>query len=269
MNNNSKGDPKREPHREPLPREEYIEQAYFYRAVADRIKENGVAQELMTGLRDELLSTSKLPMAIEFLVCEMKFTGRMAPAMERLSHYFHPFQIYLIEQAEDDHARLEFTTAMRILEKEAEYRSRGPTPQGLFLYQFETLCRHRLGYDRGLRAIARDPIYDESWREWIDVVRREVGLIDFADLLYSRSEYFAAVLRREGREPAQAIALFGEKEGKIAFGNRRKDPLFLFAALERHLGYPPVPRPTVKKDAMELLPDLIRTVKRLEQQVKL
>ena len=37
--------------------------------------------------------------------------------------------------------------------------------------------------------------------------------------------------------------LFGEKEGKIARANRGRDPLYLFSALQRQLGYPEVPRP--------------------------
>jgi len=37
--------------------------------------------------------------------------------------------------------------------------------------------------------------------------------------------------------------LFGEKEGKIARANRGRDPMYLFAALQRQLGYPEVPRP--------------------------
>ena len=49
-----------------------------------------------------------------------------------------------------------------MLEREAEYRGQGASPQGIFLYQFETLCRNRLGYDRGLEAIAADSIFDEG-----------------------------------------------------------------------------------------------------------
>ena len=44
--------------------------------------------------------------------------------------------------------------------------------------------------------------------------------------------------------------LFSEKEGKIAQANRGRDPLHLFAALERQLGYPEVPRPR-RPDAAE------------------
>ena len=49
----------------------------------------------------------------------------------------------------------------------------------------------------------------------------------------------AAAARRRTVAPPEKPMLFGEKEGKIAWANRKKDPLYLFAALQRHLGYPP------------------------------
>ena len=52
--------------------------------------------------------------------------------------------------------RFDLRTAVEILRREAEYRTEKPTRQGLFLFQFEVLCRHRLGYDGGLAAIADD-----------------------------------------------------------------------------------------------------------------
>ena len=63
--------------------------------------------------------------------------------------------------------------------------------------------------------------------------------------------------------------LFGEKEGKIALANRRKDPLYLFAALQRHLGYPPVPRPAPADDTPQLIPQMMRRMERLETRIKL
>ena len=63
--------------------------------------------------------------------------------------------------------------------------------------------------------------------------------------------------------------LFGEKEGKIALANRRKDPLYLFAALQRHLGYPTVPRPAPVEEIPQLIPQLMRRVERLETRLKL
>ena len=37
-------------------------------------------------------------------------------------------------------------------------------------------------------------------------------------------------------------------EGRIAKANRGKDPLYMFAALERQLGYPEIPRPVPKDE---------------------
>ena len=69
----------------------------------------------------------------------------------------------------------------------------------------------------------------------------------------------------EGKGPF----LFGRKEGRIAMGNRRKEPLFLFGALQRHLGYPAVPRPKRKEQNKDAIPQLMRRVERLESRVKL
>ena len=63
--------------------------------------------------------------------------------------------------------------------------------------------------------------------------------------------------------------LFGEKEGKIAEANRKKDPVFLFSALARHLGYPGVPRPKPPGEIENAIPKLLRSVERLETRIKL
>ena len=78
---------------------------------------------------------------------------------------------------------------------------------------------------------------------------RQVGLIDLADLVYVRSPEYWRLEKRDallaGREDAgpNRVILFGDKEGRIARANRGKDPLFFFAALQRQLGYPIIPRP--------------------------
>ena len=56
------------------------------------------------------------------------------------------------------------------------------------MYQFEAICRNRLGYGDGLVAMADDPYYDADWRAYLDFVRQQVGVVDFADLVYLRSE---------------------------------------------------------------------------------
>jgi hypothetical protein len=63
--------------------------------------------------------------------------------------------------------------------------------------------------------------------------------------------------------------LFGEREGRIALANRRKDPLFLFSSLHRQLGYPEVPRPEIASVEQALLPQLARRMEQLENRLKL
>jgi hypothetical protein len=247
-----------------LDREEYVEQSYFYRTLRERMVQNMSTQDLLEAIRQEVLSTTKLPMALDFMASELRLTGGFASAMAKLSHYFAPFQTYLIQEAEKEEGRFDFRIALQILQREAEYRASGCSTQGLFLFHFEILCRNRLGYDRGLEAVARDPMYDDGWREWIRTVRRQVGIIDFADMIYVRSELY----RKQRGEPGKPV-LFGEKEGKIALANRRKDPLYLFSALARHLGYPTVPRHQREPSPEQVLPLLVRRVERLETRIKL
>lgn len=254
-----------------LDREEYIEQAYLFRVLCERLPQNMPLQELLLQTRDELLATTRLPMAVDFLRTELEHSGCIAPGMDRLAHYFTPFQTYLVREAEDDRGRFDLRVALAVLRAEAGYRAEGIRPQGLFLFQFETLCRNRLRYDRGLGAIAEDRSYSNEWREWILTVRSQVGLVDFADLLYLRSDYFQIQRKRRSGtdlEP-EASVLFGEKEGRIAHANRAKDPLYLFAALQRHLNYPAVPRPQPVDDSLQLIPRLMRRFERLEMRIKL
>ncbi|MBN1590143.1 MAG: hypothetical protein JW888_11555 [Pirellulales bacterium] len=244
--------------------EEFVEQAYFFRTLGERMQMDMSTQDLLESLRQEVLATTKLPMALEFMVQELRHTGGFATAMARLAHYFTPFQTFVVAEAESDTGRFDFRIATKILEKDADYRAKSPSVQGIFLYQFETLCRNRLGYDRGLEAMARDPAYDDAWREWILTVRRQIGIIDFADMIYVRSQHY---LRHHDR--VDKPILFGEKEGQIALANRRKDPLFLFSALQRHLGYPAVPRPAREKSVDDVLPQLQRRLKQVEMRLQL
>ena len=248
----------------PLDREEYIEQGYLFRTLRERMQQDISTQDLLRAVRQEILATTMLPFAVDYMVGELRMTGGFSTAMARLPHYFTPFQTYVVSEAEKAEGRFDFRIALEILQREVEYRAAGAAPQGIFLYQFETLCRNRLGYDRGLEAVAADPTYDDNWREWILTVRRQIGLIDFADMIYVRSRLYEA---KNGK--AEKPILFGEKEGRIALANRRKDPLFLFAALQRHLGYPTVPRPQPEDAQRFLLPVLQRRVERLESRLKL
>ncbi len=253
-----------------LERAEYVEQAYLFQLLRDRTGQQMPMQELLEQCEFELLSTTRLPMAVEYLLTELKHSGQMSPAMYKLAHYFTSFQSYLVQQAEQEAGRFTMETALHVMEAEAKYRAEGATPPGLFLFQFEALCRNRLNYDKGLTAISNDPFYDQPWSKWILMLRAQVGLVDLADLLFLASEEYrdrlvAAGESIEGKGPF----LFGQKEGQIAFGNRRKEPLFLFAGMQRHLGYPKVPRPLPPDANQELVPQLARRVERLEARIKL
>ena len=257
-----------------LEEEEYIEQAYFFRTFRERLEDNRPAQEVLRTVGEEILATTKLPMAIEFLAIEAERRGRMAGAMARLPHYFAAFQTFVIAQAEDDRSRFPFETALAVLQNEAEYRAGlherddplrtrraagvadvpAAEPAGLFTYQFEAIARNRLGYADGLDAMAADPLYQtaalgdslgHAWPRWIRGLPHRLGTADFADLMYARSWQAVEDVRRLRQEPdwqPEHAPLFGEQEGRIAKANRGRDPLYLFAALQRQLGYPAVPR---------------------------
>jgi hypothetical protein len=252
-----------------LPIEEYVEQAYFYKVVVERLGHNLPLQELLEQTKYELLASTKLPMAIDLMLAELKHHGQMSNGMALLKHYFVPFQTFLIAQAETDRGRFDYRTGLRILQAEAEYRSKNCNPQGLFFFQFEAISRNRLNYDRGLKAMSDDPVYTPQWRDWILIVRRQLGIIDLADMIYVRSQLYQDRRAAQGQTEPEAPVLFGLPEGKIAVANRRKDPLFLFAAMQRHLGYPYVPKLEAVDPLPSLIPQIQRRLERLESRIKL
>jgi len=254
----------------PLERVEYVEQAYMYQLLRERGAEEMPMQDLLEQVRYELLTTTNLPIAVDYLLTELKHSGQMSPAMYKLAHYFTPIQSYLVQQAEHETGRFTMETALEILEAEAKYRIAGASSPGLFFFHFEVLCRNRLNYDKGLTAISSDPMFDADWAKWILMLRAQVGLVDLADLLFLASEEYKFRLIEAGESlEGKGPFLFGRKEGRIALGNRRKEPLFLFSAMQRHLGYPTVPRPKPPNENRDAIPQLMRRVERLEQRIKL
>lgn len=252
-----------------LEREEYIEQAYFFHAFRERVMDGLPAQDVLGRVSEELLSTTRLPLAVSFLHSEMKTTGLMGPAMARISHYFSPFQAHVVGQAELDMSRFTMEQALLILEREAKYKADGPSIPGLFAFQFEAISRNRLGYGKGLDAMAQEPFFNEDWADYIGTLRARLGDVDFADLIYIRSAYFVTERQRLNPEYTPKYpTLFGEKEGKIARANRGRDPLFLFSALQRQLGYPEVPRPKRPDEAEARIALLEQRVTMLENRIK-
>jgi hypothetical protein len=253
-----------------LDREEHVEQAYFFRVLRERLAAGQSTQEVLERIDQEVLSTTRLPYAIQFLAAELKHSGLLSSGLARLGHYFTPFQAFVVRGTEDEARRFSTDTALLVLEREAEYRAGRVSPAGLFVYQFEVLCRNRLGYSEGLACLAADPYYDDAWKAYLDDLRSQVGLIDFADLIYLRSELYVQEQRRQAPDYEPPLPpLFGEKEGKIARANRGRDPLYLFAALQRQLGYPEVPRPRPRDDLSAKLEVLQGKLREMESRVKL
>ncbi|QDT43360.1 hypothetical protein Pan241w_34600 [Gimesia alba] len=257
---------------QPLDREEYIEQAYFFRNYRERLEGSIPSQEVLATIYEEILATTKLPMAIDFLKGELMLTGRISDGMEKLSHYFTPFQAFILKNAEDDKSKFDQKTGLKILEREAEYRAETPSCAGLFIYQFECIARNRLGYHAGLGAIANDTQYDKDWSSWIRKLKIQLGNVDFADLLYLRSEHFVDEQRRlpgnENFTPQYPI-LFSKQDGRIAKANHNRDPLYMFAALQRQLGYPKVPRILPQSDKSLFHPALEARLHRIEARLQL
>jgi len=254
-----------------LNREEYIEQAFLFGVWGERGAKNLPIQELLAHAREEILVTTNLPLAIDFMLAELNHAGTMSTAMRQLSHYFTSFQSYVIGEAEKERGRFDMRVAVEILRREADFRAKEPTPQAIFFYQLEAICRNRLEYDRGIQAIAGDPIFDEGWKKWIEGVRRQIGMIEIADMIYVCSEHYLQKQREQGFgeiETPEHI-LFGQREGRIALANRKREPNLLFDALQRQLGYPKVPRPVQRDETNELIPKMARQIEKLENRVKL
>lgn len=254
----------------PPDRDECIEQAFFFRAFRNRLADNLASQDILTQVGEELLATTRLPMAVSFLATELKHSGSLATGFSRLGHYFTPFQAFVVRQAEDEKTRFTLPAALLLLERESAYKADTPTPPGLFVYQYEALARNRLGYDHGLAAAAGDPFYGPEWSDYIDLIRRQAGVVDFCDLVYLRSAQYVSDRRRDDPEYEPSVPpLYGAKEGRIAKASRGRDPLYLFAGLQRQLGYPEVPRPQPRDDLTNRLLTYEAKIRELDARVRI
>lgn len=258
-----------------LPVEEFVEQAYLFESLAKQVNLDPELQQplqvLLQWLKQEVLATTKLPLAIDYLVAEIKRVGTIGTALVRLPHYFSTYQTYIINEAESERGRFDIWQAFRILHQEALLRARDVSPTAMFFFQFETLCRNRLSYDYGIEAMAKDFFYDSTWSQWILAVRHKIGIVDLTDLVYVHSQHY---VQNESRRLAAEIELpdpllFSDKEGRIALANRHKEPLFFFSSLQRHLGIPATPLPPKPTESSRLVPKLVRDIERMEVRIRL
>ena len=114
-------------------------------------------------------------------------------------------------------------------------------------------------------------MFNADWRDWIGKIRQSLGAVEFSEMIYSRSEFRVQDVRRRNDnpdyQPTYAV-LFGLHEGRIAKANQGRDPLYMFSALQRHLGYPKVPR--IKPRAGTTLdPALEQRLQQLEARLRI
>ena len=227
------------------------------------------SQEILARVGEELLSTTKLPLAVSFLHTEIKGSGLMAPAMARIGHYFTAFQTHVIGQAEIAMSRFSMEQALLILEREAKYKADGPSLAGLFIFQFESLSRNRLGYTRGLAAMAQDPFYTEDWSDYILTLQTRLGDVDFADLIFVRSDYFVQrATEAQPRVRAQVSRPLRRAGGEDRPGQPRPRPdvPLLGTPAPAWLSRSPAPRRPDELEARVLL--LEQKIAQLENRLK-
>ena len=121
-----------------------------------------------------------------------------------------------------------------------------------------------------MSSIAADPIFNSDWKEWILKSRLDLGTIDFANMIYQKSQFYVDQRERRGQKlDENFVPLFGRQEARNAKANVGKDPVYMFAAFQRQLKYPAVPRP--KREATELVlhPLLELRIQQIEKQLQM
>ena len=192
-----------------LDREEYIEQAYFFRASASGSPTTCRPRTSSPRLHEELLTTTRLPYAVQFLAAEIKHTGPARQRVREAAALLHPFQAFVIRQAEEEKQRFPMADGAAGAGTRGRVPGRAADQPGLFVYQFETIARNRLGYIDGLAAMAADPLYDADWRATSTSSAGRSATSTSRDLVYLRSELYVTEQRRANPayEPSRAAAL--------------------------------------------------------------
>ena len=81
------------------------------------------AQDILSRIHEEILTTTRLPMAVQFLATDMKHSGILSSGFNRLPHYFTPFQAFVIQQTEAEGLRFTISLALLVLEREGAYKA--------------------------------------------------------------------------------------------------------------------------------------------------
>ena len=64
--------------------------------------EGMATQTILDGVDQEILSTTRLPLAVQFLATELKHTGMLSSGFARLGHYFTPYQAFVVAGSEEE-----------------------------------------------------------------------------------------------------------------------------------------------------------------------
>ena len=115
-----------------LEREEYIEQAYLFKALGERMRENMATQDLLLWIKEEILSTTRLPMAMDFLAAELKLQGRLPRRWRSWRIISRRFKPMWLARRKTNGAKFDISVALKILEREARYRAEGSNAAGNF-----------------------------------------------------------------------------------------------------------------------------------------
>ena len=125
-------------------------------------------------------------------------------------------------------------------------------------------------------------MYTDEWSQWITRLQASLGERELAEIIYVASQHYQN-RRASSRSPASGpadgagklisdslpSALFGDQEGRIAKANIGRDPLFFFAALQRQLNYPSVPRTALAENDKTLAAFLEARLNKIEQRLKI
>ena len=138
-----------------LDHDEYVEQAHFFRTLGERLPQNMPLQDLLLSCRTRSWRPrSCLRVGVSARRAETFRRDRRGDG-EAAALFHARSRPTSCRRRKTSEVVLTCGWLSNCCACEAEYLARGATRQGMFMYQFECLCRNRLRYERGLDAMAR------------------------------------------------------------------------------------------------------------------
>ncbi len=114
----------------------------------ERVEERVPTQVILAQIHEEILATTRLPLAIQFLATELKHTGLLASGFARLPHYFTPFQAFVVRQTEEEAQPLQpGDRPVRSSNAKPSTAPKRRRRRGCSSISSRRISRNRLGYD--------------------------------------------------------------------------------------------------------------------------